>query len=67
MRFDSHGPTEICGTRSLAGPRRDATCVQHRLKPLGRAFDAEDLVLVLGLGLISCSAALLLVNGGWSF
>jgi hypothetical protein len=30
-------------------------------------IDAQDIVLVLGLSLISYSTALLIVNGGWSF
>jgi hypothetical protein len=56
-------PTEIRSTRLLAGPRRDATRIPHRPSRI----DAEDIVLVLGLGLISSSAAFLIVNGSWSF
>jgi hypothetical protein len=30
-------------------------------------IDKESIALVLALGVISCVAAFLLVNGGWSF
>lgn len=30
-------------------------------------IDTESIALVLGLGVISCVAAFLIVNGGWSF
>jgi hypothetical protein len=30
-------------------------------------IDTESIPLVLALGVISCAAAFLIVNGGWSF
>lgn len=67
MPFDSHG---AYGDLQHEVARRPAPRCYARPAPSEAApprIDAEGIVLALGLGFISCSAALLLVNGGWSF
>ena len=49
---------------SRAAPRRHMRPAPSEAVP--PRIDTESIALVLALGVISCVAALLIVNGGWS-